>query len=294
LALFLACVFLTSKLAQEFQLTALFGSSVSLYRLLVPYLIVGLSWTGLMLWFNGWVVPEANRVRIEFEQQYFKDRDSDVAVNNLHIQNRPGSIVSVGYYDRRNSIAYRVSLQTFEDSKRLSRRTDARNMSWIDSLKVWRLTDSILRTFDPDGKEHQHRLTRLDTMLNIYPSDLARTDRDTERMTIPEAAAHIETLRRSGASNIGRPLVEYYAKFAYPFASLILILIAMPLAAVRRAGGQAVQLGIGLGIAFFYLVFQKLTEPFGYSGELNPILTVWIPHAMFLLFGILLLKRART
>ena len=53
LALFLSAVFLTSKLAEEMQLTALMTSGVSLYRLFVPYLVIGVLCTLVMFFFNG-------------------------------------------------------------------------------------------------------------------------------------------------------------------------------------------------------------------------------------------------
>ena len=112
-------------------------------------------------------------------------------------------------------------------------------------------------------------------------------------MTIPVAAAYVDQLRRSGAGNLGRTLVEYYSKFSYPFANLILVLIGVPLAAVRRRGGQAVRVGLGLLTAFAYLAVQKLTEPFGFSGELDPVLAAWLPHVLFLGLALLLLWRAR-
>ena len=85
----------------------------------------------------------------------------------------------------------------------------------------------------------------------------------------------------------------YYTKFSYPVANLILVLLGVPLAAVRRRGGQAVQIGLGLAIAFSYLTLQKLTEPFGYSGELSPLLTAWLPHAAFFCTALFILWRAR-
>lgn len=295
LALFLSAIFLTGRLAQELQLTALYSSSVSLYRLMRPYLLVGILWSVFMFWFNGWVIPEKNRVRIDFEMQYFKETAGRRAdLNNLHVQNTPESVIAVGYFDKRANIAYRVSMQRFDRNRRLVDRADARNMAWVDSLQVWRVVDVVQRHFDAAGLEQRTTTARMDTVLNVYPRDLARTERDAERLTIPEARAYVAALNRSGANNIGRPLVEYYAKFAYPFASLILILVAVPLAAVRRRGGQAVQLGLGLAIAFVYLALQKLTEPFGYAGDLDPLVTVLIPHAGFFLFGLILVLRART
>ncbi|MEX0600618.1 MAG: LptF/LptG family permease [Rhodothermales bacterium] len=292
LALFLACVYLTGKLAQSLQITALQTTGVSLYRLMVPYLIVGLALTGFMFWFNGWIVPETNRTVLAFEQQYLKDASQVVDVNDIHRQNRPGTFVTVGYFDRRSNIAHRVSIQQFNDANELRQRIDAPTMSWIDSLSTWQIQNPVVRRFTDDG-EHRRRLSRIDTTLAILPRDLARTERDVESMTIPAAAEYIRDLERSGAGNIGRTKVAYYAKYSYPIANLILVLIGMPLAAVRRRGGQAVQVGLGLVVAFIYLAVQKLTEPFGYSGVLSPLWAAWLPHLLFFLGACVLIVTSR-
>ena len=293
LAIFLSCVYLTGKLSQQLQLAALQTGGVSLYRLLIPYLIVAVSVTGFMLWFNGWVVPKTNTVVLEFEEQYLKDAPRQVDLNDIHRQNSPGSIVTVGYYDRKTRVAHRVSLQEFDVGSRLRSRIDAPRMDWIDTLKTWRLQEPVFRTFSPAGDETRIHRRTLDTTLTIRPRDFARTERDAESMTIPVAREYIDALRRSGVSNTGRTLVTYYAKYSYPFANLILTLIGVPLAAVRRRGGQAIRLGIGLLTAFAYLALQKLTEPFGYSGELHPLITAWLPHVLFFVFSIILILRVK-
>jgi len=294
LAIFLACVYLTGKLAQSLQLTALQTSGVSLYRLLVPYLIVAITLTGFMFWFNGWVVPNTNRTVLEFEQQYLKDASQVVEVHDIHRQNQPGSFLTVGYYDRRSQVAHRVSLQHFDEEHRLLKRIDAPNMTWIDSMAVWRIEQPVVREFrSMDGRERRSSAIRIDTTLRILPRDLARTVRDVESMTIPAAAEYIHDLEQSGAGNMGRTKVGYYAKFAYPAANLILALIGMPLAAVRRRGGQAVQMGLGLLVAFAYLAIIKLIEPFGYNGELPPLMAASIPHVFFFLLALVMLFKAR-
>lgn len=293
LALFLACVYLTGKLAQELQLVALQTSGVSLYRLLVPYVLVGAVITGTMFWFNGWVVPVTNRTVLEFDRKHLKDAPRRIDVSNVHRQNRPGSIVTVGYFDRRDTVAHRVSLQRFDDGRRLVERIDAPRMAWVDTLAAWRLSDAVIRSFPPKAPEQRRRVAALDTSLLVYPRDLARMERDVQAMTIPTAAAYVDALRRSGAGSLGQTLVGYYSKFSYPLANLILILVGVPLAAVRRRGGQAVQLGIGLLTAFGYLALQKLTEPFGYAGDLPPLLVAWLPHAVFFGIAMAILLRAR-
>jgi lipopolysaccharide export system permease protein len=293
LALFLACVYLTGRLAQEMQLVALHTTGVSLYRLLRPFVGVALVVTAGMFWFNGYVVPGANRTVLDFEQQYLKSAPRQFDITDIHRQNRPGSIVTVGYYDQSSRVAHRVSLQEFQDAATLILRIDATRLEWVDSTGAWRIHDGVIRTFEPSGTEHRRPVESLDTTLNVFPRDFARTERDVESMTIPAAAEYVEALRRSGVPNIGRTLVGYYSKFAYPFANLILVLIGVPLAAVRRRGGQAVRIGMGLLTAFLYLAVMKLIEPFGYSGTLPATVTAWLPHILFLLLGLILIASAR-
>lgn len=293
LAVFLSCLFLVGRLSQEVQLVALQTSGVSLYRILLPFVLVGLTLTGFMFWFNGWVVPKANQERVAFESQFVRRAGGAVETSNIHRQNRPGSILAVGYFDRDASVGYRVSLQSFDGTRRLEERIDAETMTWDDSLNVWRMSGVIIRSFDDAGLERRTRRAELDTVLQVYPRDIARTERDAELLTIPAAAEYVDALRRSGAANIGRPLVEYYAKFAYPMANLILVLVGVPLAAVRRRGGQTIRIAIGLLISFVYLAMIKLAEPFGYSGELDPLLAATLPHAFFFVLGLILLFRAR-
>ena len=294
LALFLASVFITAKLAQQLELAALMTSGVSIFRLFIPYALVGVMVTGGVWWFNGWVVPKTNQVRVDYEYRYFKDDRTRLKTSNLHLQNSPSTILVTEYFDRRTDTAHEVSLQIFEGSNRIRERIDAREMRWIDSVGVWRLQDVTRRTFQSDGREHREFSVELDTVLNVLPRDLRRRERDVEFLTISEAKSFLDALERSGVGGTGRPLVEYYSKFAYPFANLILILISLPLAAVRRQGGQAVQLGLGLGIAFVYLALQKLSEPFGYAGDLSPAVASWLPHVVFALIGCVLLVRVRT
>ena len=90
----------------------------------------------------------------------------------------------------------------------------------------------------------------------------------------------------------GRPLVAYHTKIAYPFANLVLVLLAVPMAATRRRGGQAVQLVLGLGVAFLYLAFQQTVAPFGYVQAVPPWLAAWLPHLVFGAVAAVLLARS--
>ena len=46
-------------------------------------------------------------------------------------------------------------------------------------------------------------------------------------------------------------------------------------------------------MAFLYLAVQKLVEPYGANGRIDPLVASWAPHVPFLLLGLVLLFRAR-
>jgi len=293
LALFLSAIFLTGRLAQHLELSSLQTSGVSIYRIMIPYLVVGTVLTGALFYLGGWVVPDSNRTRLAFELEYTRDASQRVESSFIHRQTGPGSMMSVSFYDRRSRTATNVTLEDYASWSQLTQRIDAPRMSWIDSLSVWRLMDPVILSFDASGLASRTRLARIDTVLSLAPRDLARATGDVDAMTLADAARYIETLRRTGANDLERPLVAYYARILYPFAHLILLLLAVPIASVRRRGGQAVRVGIALFVAFSYLSAMKLTEPFGFAGTLSPLMTAVVPHAIFLLAGCIVLVRTR-
>lgn len=291
LALFLATIYVTGSLAQTMQVAALQTSGVALRRLLAPYLVLALAVTCFMIWFNGWVVPVTNGLVLQYDSLYLREAPRRVDTSEIHRQDSPRSVVTVGYYDRETDTAHRVVLQAFNESGHLEKRVDSDRMQWKDSL--WHMPQATLRSFSGAVESRRH-VADLDTVLRVLPRDLARTERDVESMTVPVARDYVRSLQRSGAVDIGRPLVSFYTKFSYPLANLVVVLIAFPLAIRRRRGGQTLQIGIGLLLAFGYLSAQKLLEPFGYSGEIGPILTAFAPHLLFLLVSASMLLKTKA
>jgi len=239
------------------------------------------------------VVPESNRFRIQFETDYTRETQERTEYNNIHRQTGPGSVLSVGHFNRESQEAANVVMQRFDGPGHMSERIDASRMRWIDSLSTWRVLSPVQRTFSSDGVETLSRRAPFDTVLTLLPRDMARTDGDVESMTVTEASHYITALRRAGADNLGYPLVIYFGKFAYPFANLVLVLLGVPFAGVRRRGGQGLTLGAALFVAFVYLTLWKLLEPFGFSGQVPPLLTAVLPHAIFLGIALITLVRAK-
>ena len=281
LALFLAAIYVTARQAQSMQLTALHMAGVSLGRYMRPFVVVGGAVTVFMLLFNGWVVPRSTATVHAFQNEYYRDAPEGAGGAEVYRQVSPGVILTATFFDRDQARAFGVALVTVADSAGgVGARLDAAEMTYDDSLATWRARDVVLRDFRA-GAERYRTAATLDTALTVLPRDLARAERDADRLTLPEARAYVRSLERAGVTERGRPLVGYYSKVSYPFANLILVLVGVPLAARRRRGGQAAQLALGLGVAFLYLSLQKTIEPLGYVQEIAPVVAAWAPHVLF-------------
>jgi len=294
LAVFLGAIYVTARLAQSMQLAALRSAGVSVWRFARPFALAGAVITIALLFFNGWVVPRANVVVHAFQNEYYRDAPEDRTDSEVVRPLAPDAVLAVGYFDRDEGRAFRVSALRFDTlggaPTGLRQRIDAPEMEWVDSLATWQLRDATIRTFGE--REQRREVAQLDTAFALLPRDLAQSDRDAERMTLPEAAAYVESLNRVGTREKGRPIVSLHSKLSYPLANLILILLAVPLASRRRRGGQAAQLALGLGVAFVYLAMQRTIEPLGWVGDVPPALAAWVSHAVFLVIAAVAIVRA--
>jgi lipopolysaccharide export system permease protein len=81
--------------------------------------------------------------------------------------------------------------------------------------------------------------------------------------------------------------VEYYSKISFPFSSFIVVLFGVPFSINKKRSGMSVQFGISILICFIYLVSMKITNVFGYNGDLNPLLTAWLANIVFFIAAIL-------
>ncbi|HRK74412.1 MAG TPA: LptF/LptG family permease [Rhodothermales bacterium] len=294
-ALFLACIHLTGKLAQELQLTAVYTAGVSFYRVLRPILFFGLLVSIGMFYMNGWVLPKTEQIRIGIEAKYLnKGREQLESTNNLFRQLEGNRILQIGSFSTDQKAGFMVSVQTYDAQKHLISRADADQMQWNDKQQQWTFQNVVTHTFRADStilrSQTQHNVT---AQLEIKPEDLSRSANDVDLLNIPEAKQYLQELQKSGISELGKPMVAYYAKFTYPFASLIVVLLGFSLASTRRKGGQAAQLSIGIMVAFIYLAMIKTIEPFGYSGELEPMVATLFPHVFFLTMAILMMFLAK-
>ncbi len=287
---FIAVVFFTSKMAARTEIVAILSSGISFWRFLFPYMLAAVSIAIMSLYFGNLLIPKTNEIRRRFKDEYM-ERLSQSAGHNVHVQIGKDEFVYVESFNIAKLFGYKFSWEKYEGNE-LKYKVMS-DMLHHDTVAVnsWRIDPYAIRFID--GKDETLVKGRdLDTIINLYPTDLYKMKEDFEEMDFFVLSDHIQDMKRKGSEGVKAYQVEMHTRMSAPAAVLILTLIGAALSCRKVRGGVGMHLGIGITIAFSYILFMQVSKSFAISGDLSPFLAAWIPNLIFCVLGIYLLIKA--
>jgi len=282
----LSALFTTGRLSTYNELTALKSGGVSLQRFMAPFVVFAILVSAFAIYFNGWVVPYTNQKKFQIARVYFHKYLENAPRSNIFIQDSRSRILSIGIFDETRRTALRVSIQEFDpgDLSVMKARYDAFEMRWNVERVDWTLINGTARSFTAGGEiESKFAEKRLGRM-NFSPDDIRKKQQKPDEMNYTELGEFIAAQKRAG-QDVSRWLVDYYGRIAFPFANLIVVIFGIPFSAIKRRSGLGIEFGIALAICFLYMIFLKVSQAFGYNGDLDPLLTAWLANLIFLAGG---------
>jgi lipopolysaccharide export system permease protein len=108
-----AALFVAGKSSSLSELTAIKASGVSMFRFMVPFLVTSFIVSMLSIYFAGYVVPMANKIKVNIELTYLK-RGNNYAGANLFFQDSKSRIINISFFDNASNQAIKVSIQEFQ------------------------------------------------------------------------------------------------------------------------------------------------------------------------------------
>lgn len=287
ITVFIAIIYVTSRMAGHTEIIAILSSGVSFKRLLLPYFIAAGVIGSISFVLNGWVIPAATKSRLAFELQYFNNRYFFEA-RNIHLQIAPNVYLFIQNYNNTSNIGYQFSLERFNKNELIEKLT-AENILWDSTKNKWRLKFWKLKQVDamftPTGQIDSTSLLKkgdeMDTLLSITPKDFEAQERSYDGMTIPELKEHIAKLKFRGATGVQAYEVDRQIRYASPFSTFVLVFMGVIVSSRKSRGGTGLQIALGFVLAFVFILFFMLSRTFAEAGELHPIVAAWIPNITF-------------
>ena len=106
---FVATVYVTANLSIRSEIIALLSSGFSLKRIMLPYTYGGILIAIMSFVLNGWILPKANKSRVNFEVSYIKS-PYYFSDNNVHFKISDETYLYLERYDNNLEVGNNVSI----------------------------------------------------------------------------------------------------------------------------------------------------------------------------------------
>jgi len=308
ITIFIAAVYVCSRMAGHSEVIAMLSAGISFKRMLVPFFI-GATLIGIISFvLNGWIIPNSNKSRLAFEMEYLKSKYY-FEKQNIHIQVASDTYLYMKNYNNNNETGYHFTLEKF-DKNRLIEKLTASRVVWDSTKLKWTLHDWTLKKVEgifetpqrPETvpafevskvsttKTYVEKGTEMDTALVIHPKEFESDYRKYDGLTLNELDDQIRTLRARGSTGIELYEVEKYTRYTSPVTIYILVFMGVIVSARKSRGGTGPQIALGFLLSFIFILFFTLFRTFAENGSMPPEISVWIPNIIFGIISIAMYK----
>lgn len=293
MALLLAVLLAFGRLSGDNEITVLKACGVSLADLLPPVLIFAAMATAGALYISVVAVPWGNVRFKEFSLQVARKTSESLMQERIFRDDIPGIVMYVDTIDRTRGALKGVMIHDARDPQRPI--TIFAHEGVVDSGNSETVLTMLLYngTIHTTGNKLEYRHVQFDqylltAKLNTGNVALNRAERD---MTASQLFA--------GSSDMTLPPVrrlkmasELHVRFAFPFATLVFAVIAIPLGVQNRRSGKGGGFTMSIIVLLVYYVIMSFLRTLAEKGSLPPLIALWLPNLLFLGVGLLLLYRA--
>jgi lipopolysaccharide export system permease protein len=307
--LLLALLYALTTHARHNEITALRAAGVSMWRLSLPYMVVGLMGSLVLLAIGELWAPDSDEIAKAIQERHLPTvvrTAGNKEFRNLCFHNaRDGRIWRIGVYNSENGhMIEPIVTWTAQDGSRPWQLNAERA---VPINGVW--TFYNVREFRETAQTDMPVVPSLQTNVLAIP-EFAETPEE-----INSEIKISASLSRHAARRADVPIVELLnylrlhpnptqsdaawlhtklqGRLAAPWTCLVVVLIAIPFGAVGGRRNVYVGVASSIVICFVYFVLQQVGLALGTGGSLPPWLAAWLPNLSFGLAGLWLTTRVR-
>jgi len=292
-SILMATLLTLGLLSRNSEITAMRSCGVSLLRISLPMLALGLL-ASLLLLVNAELVVPKSYERMDYIERVAIRKQGVYAVfkrNNIWFRSE-AMIVQARLFDPQEKTLKGVVVWTVDRSMNPLGRIDAESAEFRSG--VWTLKNAVLKEFNNGAGLTMRSVPAMDIALNLKVDDLKVLDNSADNLSYRKLKEYADNLSRGGYQAF-RYLTMMHTKLSAPFAAFVMVILGIPFALRNsRSGGIALGIGASVAIGFAYFVVNAVLLSYGRSGVLPPLVAAWGANFLFVLGGIWLAMTAKS
>lgn len=288
---FMSLLFVLGNLSKYKEITAMISSGISIYRISLPLLIVGLILSSGHFFFNELLLPAAARQYNDSWSFYLKRKSRLDLEKGEFVYQQGNNVIYIEDFNPRTNTAIGISLQYIKNA-RIEYRIDAQSMEYDSLAGKWQMENLVKRDFFKDSLSYKE-IPLLSMNLDFKPKDIIDAEIKPVEMGFFDLNHYIEKKRLMGI-DVLKWEVEKQAKLAYALVTFVMILIAIPLSTSKVRSSASVNFGVSIGFAFCFYLIIIMFKNWGMVGDMPVLVAAWGPNAIFLLIAAYFFRYAKT
>jgi LPS export ABC transporter permease LptG/LPS export ABC transporter permease LptF len=273
------------------ELIVMRACGMSLYRAAMPLVIFATLAAVGLFGLQELVLARANRQAERIEGAIRGWPSQEPSAVNRWIASNSGDIYHYDVFDpshdrfvrftqyHLDSGTWRLSDVTYADTVESPVAASDPALRQWSALRGWRRTLSV-NTAGDTVKTSPYLPYDARTVTLEPPEYFKAELPDPVKMNFTQLRAHIARLRASGSPTLSA-IVQLQRKVAFPFATVIMALLAVPFAVTTGRRGAMYGIGIGIALSISYWVIFQVFTAMGEGGVLTPTLAAWAPNLLF-------------
>jgi lipopolysaccharide export system permease protein len=281
------------SLSSNSELVAMKSAGISFGRIVSPLVIAAVFMSIFSFLLNETIVPMSTRAAANVMQYEIARRTPPVHRDNVFIRDVSGGQLNRIVYINRvlpgSGEMIDILVQEFAEGH-VSRIISAPTGYWEAGL--WWLRDGQVFEVRENGMvEMLFTFDRHKLNLDFVPSDMDKDSMDPEEMSLEELYVTMRSAEKRG-NNAGRLRMLFYLRISVPWACVVLVLVGAAVGGRPQKSSSGVGLGLSIVIVFCYYVIMSLCKSMGEANLVSGVVAAWIPNAVFLAVGVVLIRRA--
>ena len=208
----------------------------------------------------------------------------------IYRQLSDSTFLSLRGYNNKSKSAELLVIESYHDSK-ISHSLMAKGPSFNTETRRWTASKYVLRSYENDT-ENLQKLDNLDTLINLSSEEIGKVEDYAQTLNIDELNVFIKEQKVKGSDMVPAFEVDRQNRFAYPFSTIILTLIAVSISSRKVRGGTGKHMAMGIALCFSYILFMQFANEFAKNGVSSPVFAVWVPNIIYFFIAIYLYRLA--
>jgi len=295
-SLLLATLYSLSSLTRHNELTAMRASGVSIYRLLLPYMGVGVVVSVLLLVVNETVGPWSTYWCHQFvrAQKHRGKINVHIAYNLAYKSESGNRIWQIEQFNTRTHEMKNVQVLQQRPDGTDQYKIWAQRAEWLD--RRWWFSDVKIQRYDaqsrPTGPPESCPWMEMSDFTET-PVQFLNEVRDPEFLSAADLLNYIRTHRNLSEQTIRRIRVDVHHRLSSPWTCIVVTLLGISFGVHTGRRGALSGIGLCFALFFSYYLLVNLFLAFGKKGLIPAWLGGWGPNIFYMVLSFALLRRIR-